>query len=112
MKKLLVFVCVFISLLVNGQSKSPGKKVYYFLTKDSLLRVKAGSGKVIVKARRIYRYGDKDLKKPIKEELIYLDASDDDMVEPNSCGVVYDRKGQFLFAPFFFDNGPDFFQKA
>ena len=112
MKKLLVFVCVSISLLVNGQRKSPGKKLYYFLTKDSLLGVKTGSGKVVIKARRIYRYGDKDLKKPIKEELIYLDAPDDDIVEPHSCGVVYNRKGQFLFAPFFFDNGPDFFSEG
>ena len=112
MKKLLVFVCVSISLLVNGQRKSPGKKLYYFLTKDSLLGVKAGSGKVIIKARRIYCYGDKDLKKPIKEELIYLDASDDDIVEPHSCGVVYNRKGQFLFAPFFLITDQIFFEKA
>jgi hypothetical protein len=84
------------------------------MTKDSLIGVRNELGVILIKPRKLLYYGyhADEIRKPIREELIYLDADTNDNIEPNSCGVVYNRSGNLLFSPFFFDNGPDGFSEG
>jgi hypothetical protein len=87
-------------------------KLYYLITKDSMVGVQNQDKKIIIKPRPARYYNNnltkKDCRKKIADKLIYMDNEDIDKEEPHSCGVVYNRRGELLFAPFFFDNGPDY----
>lgn len=100
-------IILIVCLETSAQKKQ--EELYYFMTKDSLVGVKKGSAEALIKPRRLgyYWYLIDELKKPIKENLIYLDADMTDIYEPHSCGVIYNRKGELLFAPFMFENGPE-----
>lgn len=84
----------------------------YFKSKDSLVGIKNQDGKIIIPAQfRVYSF----LKdgEPVKEETIYFDGSKPNEVsEKNAWGYVYDRKGNFLYRPFFYDNGADYFAEG
>jgi hypothetical protein len=108
MGKNILHLFLAISLSVNAQKKQD--KLYYFLTKDSLLGVKNQAGEVIIKP--VTSYWAREMNKPIKDHLIYLDRGHGDSIEPHSCGAVFNRKGDFLFEPFAFDNGPDGFSEG
>src|SRR5262249_31760768 len=43
---------------------------------------------------------------------IFLHPAKHTDVEPNSSGLAYNRKGEPLFAPFLFDNGPDYLSEG
>lgn len=84
----------------------------YFKSKDSLVGVKNHEGKIIIPAQfKIFSY----LKdgEPVKGETIYFDGcKKDEQKEKNAWGYVYDRKGNFLYRPFFYDNGADYFSEG
>ncbi|EJL69244.1 WG repeat-containing protein [Chryseobacterium populi] len=108
MKKILVFI-----LLIPIFSFSQKKEVLkYFKSKDSLVGVKNQDGKIIVPAQfKIFSYlKDGEL---VQENTIYFDGPQKDEVkEKNAWGYVYDRKGNFLYRPFFYDNGADYFAEG
>ncbi|MDR6131175.1 MULTISPECIES: WG repeat-containing protein [Chryseobacterium] len=108
MKKILV-VTLLIPMIAFSQKK---ESLMYFKTKDSLVGVKNSAGEVIVPAQfKIFSY----LKngQPVKEETIYFDGpKKDEVPEKNAWGYVYDRKGNFLYRPFFYDNGADYFSEG
>jgi len=105
MRIISLVLILIICLKTNAQKKQ--EDLYYFMTKDSLIGVKKGSGEVLIKPRRALHF-DIDFKKPITEKLIYLDFEyNNDSIEPHSSMVVYNRKGEYLFAPFMFENGPE-----
>lgn len=84
----------------------------YFISKDSLVGVKNEKGKIIVPAQfkifSIIENGDL-----VKEETIYFDGfKKDEDKEKNVWGYVFDRKGNFLYRPFLYDNGADYFEEG
>ena len=110
MRKIILSLFLIASIVAEAQKKHIVEKIYYFLTKDSLLGVKTQSGKVIIKP--VKSYWQRDMNKPIKERFIYVDVAYNNIAEPHSWGSVFNRRGEFLFAPFFFDNGPDGFSEG
>lgn len=100
-------------LLIPTLSFSQGKDdLTYFKSKDSLVGVKDHTGKIIVPAQfKVFSFlkdGD-----PVKEETIYFDGSKkDEIKEKNAWGYVYDKKGNFLYRPFLYDNGADYFSEG
>ncbi|MCT2406327.1 WG repeat-containing protein [Chryseobacterium antibioticum] len=108
MKKILLTILL-IPILSFSQKKEALK---YFISKDTLVGVKDQDGKIIVPAQfKIYsNLEDGDL---VKEETIYLDGSKKgEAKEKNAWGYVYDKKGNFLYRPFFYDNGADYFNEG
>ncbi|WP_073174613.1 WG repeat-containing protein [Chryseobacterium vrystaatense] len=108
MKKTLLLISM-IPILSFSQKKEVLK---YFISKDTLAGVKDQNGKIIVPAQfKIYS----DLKDgdPVQEETIYFDGSKKgEAKEKNTWGYVYDKKGNFLYRPFFYDNGADYFNEG
>ncbi|MFL9835281.1 WG repeat-containing protein [Chryseobacterium terrae] len=108
MKKLLVAI-----LLMPIFSFSQEKEVLkYFKSKDSLVGVKNQDGKIIVPAQfKVFSYlKDGEL---VKGETIYFDGfKNDEKPGKNEWGYVYDKKGNFLYKPFFYDNGADYFSEG
>ncbi|ROI00132.1 WG repeat-containing protein [Chryseobacterium daecheongense] len=108
MKKLLLLI-IWIPMLAFSQEK---EVLRYFITKDTLVGVKNQKGEIIVPAQfRIYSIledGD-----PVKGNTIFFDGWKKDVGhEKNMWGYVYDRKGNFLYRPYFYDNGADFFEEG
>ncbi len=113
MKKITLFVFLFCSIVTYAQILGYKKeKLYYFITSDSLVGVRNQVNKIVITPRLAMYFNNNltknDCKKEIKENLIYMDLQNNEKQEPHSCGAVYNRKGEFLFAPFLFDNGPDY----
>lgn len=84
-------------------------KIYYFLSKDSLLGVKNEKGKIIVSARKqrffepcVY---DGSKTKEIKGEIFFL-------FPKNGKPEAYNRKGEYLFEPNFFDFSIEDFEEG
>lgn len=108
MKKCLLGFILFSSVTM-AQVK---EKLYFFMTKDSLYGVKNNKGKIIILPREVLFWSDEDTKFPITDDLIFLNTSDTGRNEPHSIGMMYNRKGEKLFAPFIYDNGPDWFSEG
>ncbi|AZA84266.1 hypothetical protein C1637_05325 [Chryseobacterium lactis] len=108
MKKSLLTI-VLIPIISFSQQK---EVLRYFKSKDSLVGVKNKAGKIIVPAQfRIFAYlkdGD-----PVEGETILFDGEKNgEKPEKNTWGYIYDRKGNFLYRPFLYDNGPDYFSEG
>ncbi|WP_312901093.1 WG repeat-containing protein [Chryseobacterium taichungense] len=108
MKK--VFLIILLMPMLSFSQKKDVLK--YFKTKDSLVGVKNEDGKIIVPAQfKVFSY----LKdgEAVKGETIYFDGpKQDEKPEKNAWGYVYDRNGNFLYRPFFYDNGADYFSEG
>ncbi len=91
---------------MSAQVKPAADKLFYFISKDSLLGVKDAKGKVIIPAA-FHNFYDSKNREAVADGLIYLFPVQNENEEPNSFGVVYNRKGELLFAPYAWDNGPD-----
>lgn len=99
--------------LIPILSFSQGKEVLkYFKSKDSLVGVKNQEGKIIVPAQfKIFsNIEDGEL---VKGETIYFDGDKNgEKRQKNEWGYIYDRKGSFMYRPFFHDNGADYFSEG
>jgi len=108
MKKLLITLLA-IPVLSFSQEKEVLK---YYKTRDSLVGVKNQDGKIIIPAQfSIFSY----LKdgEVVKGETVYFDGNKkDEKPIKNEWGYVYSRKGDFLYRPFFYDNGADYFSEG
>lgn len=84
----------------------------YFISKDSLVGVKNQDGKIIVPAQfRIF--SNIENGEVVEGETIHFDGSKKgEEKEKNAWGYVYDRKGSFLYQPFLYDNGADYFEEG
>lgn len=108
MKNLLLLL-ISIPMLAFSQEK---EVLRYFISKDTLVGVKNQKGEIIVPAQfRIYSIiEDGDL---VKGNTIFFDGwKKEEGDKKNMWGYVYDRKGNFLYRPFFYDNGADFFDEG
>ncbi|MDQ0594718.1 hypothetical protein QFZ37_003087 [Chryseobacterium ginsenosidimutans] len=108
MKKILLAILL-IPVLTFSQKKETLK---YFKTKDSLVGVKNQDGKIVVPAQfNVFSYLEDG--EVVEGETIYFDGfKKDEKKEKNAWGYVYDKKGNFLYRPFFYDNGADYFSEG
>ncbi|AZA76997.1 WG repeat-containing protein [Chryseobacterium sp. G0186] len=105
MKKSLLIIAM-IPILAFSQEK---EVLRYFKSKDSLVGVKNQKGEIIVPAQ-FEIYSDLKDGDPVQGETILFDgAKKNEKWTENTWGYVYDRKGNFLYTPFLYDNGPDYF---
>jgi len=111
-KSLLIFIALVLSL--NSLSQ---EQLYYFTNADSnLVGVRALSGKTIMPLQ-IPMVGYYDFEAPITTAFIEFsytlpDTTTDRMNPNQSVGCVYDREGNFVYTPFLYDNGPDYWQEG
>ncbi|UKB82225.1 WG repeat-containing protein [Chryseobacterium sp. MEBOG06] len=108
MKKLLVAILL-TPVISFAQVK---ETLYYFKSKDSLVGVKNKDGKIIVPAQfKVFSYlkdGD-----PVDGETIHFDGTKaGEEHEKYAWGYIYDRKGNYLYQPFMYDNGADYFSEG
>lgn len=110
MKKILL---PFLLLSVFSFSQNRKKEVLrYFISKDSLVGVKNQDGEIIIPAQFMI-FSDMGNRERIEDETIFFDGFKKGGVkEKNAWGYVYDRKGNFLYRPFFYDNGADYFSEG
>lgn len=105
MNKVFLLISI-IPVLAFSQQK---EVLRYFKTKESLVGVKNQKGEIIIPAQfKIFS----DLKdgEVVEWETILFDGNKTgENQEKNAWGYVYDRKGNFLYQPFMYDNGPDYF---
>ncbi|MGH1517781.1 WG repeat-containing protein [Chryseobacterium sp. JK1] len=108
MKKLLLTILL-LPILSFSQEKEILK---YFKSKDSLVGVKNQNGKIIIPAQfKVFSYlEDGEL---VEGETIHFDGDKvGQQREKNAWGYIYDRKGKFLYQPFLYDNGADYFSEG
>lgn len=109
------FVVILFLLLygnLTAQQKKREQQLYYFVTSKNLVGIKDRKGRIIIPASHL-NFPEYKNNEPVGNELIYLmPAKANKIREPHSWGVVYNRKGKLLFAPFAYDNGPDNFNEG
>lgn len=105
MNKVLLLISI-IPVLAFSQEK---EVLRYFKTKESLVGVKNQKGEIVIPAQ-FKIYSDLEDGEVVEGETILFDGNKTGgNQEKNAWGYVYDRKGDFLYQPFMFDNGPDYF---
>lgn len=108
-----VIKIVFFSLL-PFLCFSQREELRYFISQDSLVRVKNEKGEIIIPAE----FDDARMRglengQKIEDDLIFFIFHKEKKAKPpKGIGFTYDRKGNFLFHPFWFDNGPDYFSEG
>ena len=114
MKNLILFCVFLISNCVFAQDQ-----LYYFYSKDSIfVGVKNDKGKIIIPARFLGAVVY-DTKTPINTPTIELLGSSSPKKQKYhkdnpriKAGEVYNRKGQLLYYPLLYDNGPDYWEEG
>ncbi|MDH6254324.1 hypothetical protein M2347_004051 [Chryseobacterium sp. H1D6B] len=108
MKKIFLLLS-FIPMISFSQKKEVLK---YFISKDSLVGVKNQKEEIIIPAQfKIFSMIENG--ELVEGETVYFDGfKKDEEREKNAWGYVYDRKGNFLYRPFFYDNGADYFSEG
>lgn len=106
-----------ISLILLNASGFAQKKrdLFYFLSKkDSLLGVKDQEGNIVIPAKHInLAFAAEDFAKPITEQtIIMLPKNEPERTQPYNYGLAYNREGKVLYAPYLYDNGPDYLEEG
>lgn len=111
MSRTMMFFLVSIAPYFFSQGKD---ELFYYTNNDSLLGVKDSNGHIIIPAQfRDAQMGRIENGTLIEEPLIFfLSHHKESCPEPHAVGFMYDRKGNFLFHPFWFDNGTDDFSEG
>lgn len=109
MKSILFFLLFLQCHSIMAQTEEP---LHYFITKDSLVGIKNSKGKIIIPANNRWLFDVKNGEK-VKGFLIHLmEDSDTSSAVNNGFGKTYNRKGEFLYRPYMFDNGPDYLREG
>lgn len=115
MKQILTLLFALITIPVWAQQRSQEKKLYYFITDTSrnIGGVRDAQGKIIIPPT--YWLLSQENNEPVTGPDIFLMAdtvlAKDSMHFCNVC-MIFDRKGNFLYHPFWFDNGPDYYENG
>lgn len=113
MKNRLFRSCILMAISLLPALLAAQEKLYYFMDpKDSLIGVKDDKGRVVIPPKgapvMYFEPGE-----PITDALINLfDIDPTDNGTALSFGSTYNRKGQFLYRPLAYDNGPDYFEEG
>lgn len=104
-------------ILFVGHSFTWGQqanKLYYFQSKDSLIGVKNQNGNIIIPAKHLnFSLVEEDFSAEITDDIIILLPSGRQAnKESKTFGLAYNRKGEVLYAPYLFDNGPDYLEEG
>ncbi|UCA61101.1 WG repeat-containing protein [Chryseobacterium rhizoplanae] len=105
MNKVLLLISI-IPVLAFSQEK---EVLRYFKTKESLVGVKNQKGEIVIPAQFKIFSDLKDGEVVEGETILFNGNKTEGNQEKNAWGYVYDRKGDFLYQPFMYDNGPDYF---
>lgn len=105
------FTALIYLMMLSLASSAQKHKLYYYLNpKDSLLGVINAQGNIIIAAQYSYWLNMHSNKEQVKDSVITFYKSDFSPGKISaSWGDVYDRRGNFLYHPLAFDNGPDYF---
>lgn len=99
--------------VAQSQTKKPAAdNLYYFYGPDSLIGVRNAKGAVVIQP--LYHGTDEDPAKPITEEIItlYRRTKADTVLGYEKFVHFFNRKGEFLLHPYWFDNGPDYLEEG
>lgn len=105
---------IFLFLLIPLFAFSQQEELYYYIGKDSLVGIKNNKGEIIIPADfddARFR-GLEEGQKVEKGFIFFMFHKDKTKKSPQSAGFVYDRKGNFMFEPYLFDNGMDYFSQG
>ncbi|WP_300600256.1 WG repeat-containing protein [Niabella sp.] len=113
MKNRLFRSCILVVIsLLPVLLRAQGQLYYFIDPKDSLIGVKDDRGRVVIPAKGA-PFMNVEAGEPITDSLINLfDMDSTDTGTAISFGSVYNRKGQFLYRPLAYDNGPDYFEEG
>lgn len=102
------FICCYLSSIAQKQ------ELFYFLSADSLVGVKNSSGDIIIPAEHLaYFLAEEDFSQPITDNIIILlSKTPRQNAEPHSFGLAYNRIGEICYAPYLYDNGPDYYEEG
>ncbi len=110
MQRYFIYWCLFIPFVSLGQKET----LYYFTGKDTMtVGVKTSGGSIILPPAFYsfyYKGGDK-----VEDREIFLCDTNryaNDLMNYDYRMKVYDRNGKFLYCPFWFDNGPDYYKEG
>ncbi len=106
MRIIISFLALLFSFICFGQNEA----LYYFAGRDSCIGVKTANGKVVIPA--IYEcFTGRPGEKVNSEKFCLFDknAGYDSNMSYSYRFKFFDRKGNYLYSPYIFDNGPDYF---
>jgi hypothetical protein len=109
MKPILFFLLFLQCYVAFTQGEDP---LYYFITKDSLVGVKNSKGKIIIPAKNSWLFDIKSGDKVIEYPINLVEVNDTSRDAVHAFGKMYNRKGEFLYRPYVFDNGPDYLREG
>ncbi len=107
MKPYFVFLCLVMPCVAFCQKEN----LYYFSGKDKMtFGVKSSSGSIILPAA-FYLYTNEDGDKIEGSEITLWDTgrAGADSMGYNYRVKIFNRQGKFLYSPFWFDNGLDYY---
>lgn len=111
---LVIFVCVALCCYSLDGVSQEQKKLFYFLSPDSLLGVKDEKGAIIIPATHYFLpIAYDDFLVPINDSILILVPKPAvNLKDPKPYGLAYNRNGKVLYAPYLFDNGPDYLEEG
>lgn len=113
--KILQLLSIFLVIIKMPCFAQQEQDLFYFLSeKDSLLGVKDQNGHIIIPAKHInIAFAAEDFAKPITEQtIIMLPKNEPERTQPYAYGLAYNRTGKVLYAPYLYDNGPDYLEEG
>lgn len=111
MKNIITFIALLYSVSTLAQNET---KLFYFIkkSKDTLdveyIGVKDETGKIIIPVEMLNISEFKDSEVINDKLLSFYGCPKSIKKEKQSFGCVFDRKGNYLYQTFFFDNGADY----
>ncbi|WP_345233560.1 WG repeat-containing protein [Olivibacter ginsenosidimutans] len=108
LKKIGYTLCLLLVYL--GCTAQSSRDLFYFLSADSLLGVKDGEDNIVIPAKHEpFWVDEEDFSNAITDRIILLlPHGSRPQKQPYSYGLAYDREGHIRYAPYLFDNGPDY----
>ncbi|PIE46754.1 MAG: hypothetical protein CSA42_07010 [Gammaproteobacteria bacterium] len=102
--------CSFILISFSFSAFAQGEKALFYFTQNTGedIGVKDKNGNIIIPAEFLNYSGIADGTLVEDDLLSFLGCPDDIQPEPQTFGCVFDRKGQYLYQTFLYDNGVDY----
>jgi WG repeat protein len=108
-----IFTTIF-ALVLPFALHAQTEELTYFSGKDpDLVGVRTSNGKVVIppKYGHLFSYED---EKITGNEILLMDAAEKnhDSMKFDYRMKIFDRKGKFLYSPYWVDNGPDYYEEG